>query len=1359
MLRSLVGSEMCIRDRYQRRVRGFNCISMSDRTSISFYLNGALKTIKSGQFSSRTTLLQYLRDHEGLTGTKASCTQGGCGACNVTLSYVDKVSGKTSYRSVNACLRPLLSMDGKAVTTTEGIGSAAAGYHPVQERIAGCNGVQCGFCTPGQVMALYSFLRDKGSDPISQSELESRFDGNICRCTGYRPIITAAASFATDGTPEFSEDIVGKPADDFKPYDPATEAAAPDFAALPAGCAQLEDDEGVRWCKVDSLDGVGKALEGRDPTTSRFIVGGTMSGIYRPDLDSQTFVDISAIPELHTVAQTDEALTVGANTSIADLSALLASSADKSQSYLSLHQHMQKIASWNVRNAGSWAGNLVMAREKNFASDLATIFMGANATLNVLLDGAPTALTMEDFLWLPDLPANFVVLSISLPVCGPSEYLFTFRQALRYVNAHALLNAAFRASLDGTVVKSCSLALGCAKEHAFFLDEAQSFLTGKDLADAGTLSGVLGLMGSVDLEPELQYHSTIQPAGKDAYRASQLQAFMFKFVVKLAQQAGITVDTSLAEAAPAGPDNHSAYATPVKGKQVWNPPPLPEKHPGLLPIIKPDAQQLAAGEAKFTDDVANHPGTLFAAFACATQAHSKLTSASTDKAKAMPGVVQIIDASVLSAVGVPPEQFCNSIVPGETPVFLEVGKESLFQGQGIALVVANSRREAEDAARVIEASLEFEAATDAGVFTMADAREAPPERTGGIAYDPTPAVAGDVEGAWDGCATIAEGTVVLGGQSHFAMEKHSTYCIPEEGGMYLVYCATQMPDAAHTFASVVLGVPKNKVTMITRRSGGGFGAKLTGAFAVTMAACLASKFSGKPVKIQNSISVDMQMAGNCRHPMEAKFKIGCDADGKILAYDVNTEIDGGCANDFSGFVVGEVKDNLENAYAIPNLSSKVTCYKTDTAPNTAVRGPGLAQTTAITEFAIDALAAKHGIDSSEMRLKNVMTADNNKTCSGGAVADVSVREMADRLMVSSDYQARKAAVAEFNATHKWKKRGIEVQPLRYGHTHAFSAGTTVQVNINASDGSVTVWHTGAEIGQGLNAKLTTAVASNLGISPDAVQVREVNTSVLPNAAITGGSIMSESVVKAANDACNTLLERLAPLREFMTQTNGDELPANPMMSGGQFAALQGSGPTGQEPTWLQLCTFSNGSFMPFDVHTNLSANGFYVIEGRNNLDFVKAPLTPGAKTCGFKIGHGLVDYFSCGIAAIEAEVDCLTGAKTIVRADLIQDTGNSLNPNVDIGQTEGAFVMGLGFMLQEESLIGTDGFNQGHDTWEYKPCLNGDIPREFNVELANLGAPKNLSLIHISEPTRLLSISYAVFCLKKKKKKQRKTEN
>jgi len=225
------------------------------------------------------TLLEFLREYLKLTGTKNSCTQGGCGACTVTLTTFDSAAGGFSHRAVNACLRPVLSCIGQAITTTEGIGSRDEGYHPAQQRIADCNGSQCGFCTPGQVMTLYSLLREKGEKgSLSLDDIEERFDGNICRCTGYRPIMTAAHTFASEGCDDLTAVEGFSP--EFEKYDPSAEAPPPAGAKDVAGATTVCAADGTAWHRVTSvaeLDAVRSAAVSAGKK-AQLVCGNTMTG-------------------------------------------------------------------------------------------------------------------------------------------------------------------------------------------------------------------------------------------------------------------------------------------------------------------------------------------------------------------------------------------------------------------------------------------------------------------------------------------------------------------------------------------------------------------------------------------------------------------------------------------------------------------------------------------------------------------------------------------------------------------------------------------------------------------------------------------------------------------------------------------------------------------------------------------------------------------------------------------------------------------------------------------------------------------------------------------------------------------------
>ena len=334
-----------------------------------------------------------------LGGTKLSCNQGGCGACTCTMTTVNTATGAAEYKAFNACLRPLLAMDGMAVTTTEGIGNRDDGYHAVQERIADCNGSQCGFCTPGQVMTLYSLLRERPGGDLGLEEIEERFDGNICRCTGYRPIMTAAHTFAKEGCRDLT-DIQGLPATAFAAYSPASEPPPPaelaKMAWTRAAMKVSSPVDGTTWYRVVTIDELLK-IRAQEPET-KLVAGNTMTGPYGKDIrrrdchsaappstfsrcinsdeertsaerqshqwlgkddDTKVFIDISSIPELSGVQAANAAVTVGAATTITALIQYLEANASKSASFKTLVRHMKRVGNWQVRNVGSWAGNLV----------------------------------------------------------------------------------------------------------------------------------------------------------------------------------------------------------------------------------------------------------------------------------------------------------------------------------------------------------------------------------------------------------------------------------------------------------------------------------------------------------------------------------------------------------------------------------------------------------------------------------------------------------------------------------------------------------------------------------------------------------------------------------------------------------------------------------------------------------------------------------------------------------------------------------------------------------------------------------------------------------------------------------------
>eukprot|EP01043_Picozoa_sp_COSAG02_P019167 COSAG02_NODE_916_length_15971_cov_12.781061_1_plen_324_part_00 len=314
----------------------------------------------------------------GRTGTKTSCQQGGCGACTVMLSSLNHATGAVESKAVNACLRPLLSCDGQDITTSEGIGSRQTGYHPVQQRIADCNGTQCGYCTPGHVMAMYSLLRETAGGSLSRPEIEERFDGHICRCTGYRSIMKAAHSFASEGVPNEEDAVAGVASKTWEDYDASKDPVPPAPVGEAPSLFTATGIDGAAWYRALTLDDVAKIQADSGDKKVRLVCGGTSAGVY-PDAvtSAEVFIDISAVKELAGVVMEEGGLTCGSTTTLSQLLAALQANAQKSQSFSSLAKHIKKVANWQVRNVGSWAGNLVMAKTEGFASDIATLMMGA----------------------------------------------------------------------------------------------------------------------------------------------------------------------------------------------------------------------------------------------------------------------------------------------------------------------------------------------------------------------------------------------------------------------------------------------------------------------------------------------------------------------------------------------------------------------------------------------------------------------------------------------------------------------------------------------------------------------------------------------------------------------------------------------------------------------------------------------------------------------------------------------------------------------------------------------------------------------------------------------------------------------
>eukprot|EP00041_Stephanoeca_diplocostata_P035109 m.1226721 g.1226721 ORF g.1226721 m.1226721 type:complete len:1408 (-) comp24639_c0_seq1:828-5051(-) len=1303
---------------------------------LSFHLNGELVELSSKDVNPKMTLLEYLREHTLLTGTKASCTQGGCGACNVMLTT--HKHGKEQFSSINACLCPLLSLHGTAITTTEGIGSRRKGFHAVQERIAACNGSQCGYCTPGQVMAMYSLLRDKSARPesgaLTLTEIEERFDGNLCRCTGYRPILTAFHTFAGEEG-RAHHDIEGLPQFEFGEYDPATEPAPPAPPANAGTPLRFEGKDGSMWYRPVNMAQL-KEVVGRFPD-AKLVVGHTSTGVYGADSTTRVFVHLGALAEVVSdVTVGDSALTVPAGTTITELKRALEANGAKSPSFAHMVSHIECVANWNVRNVGTVAGNIMMARTQGFQSDLATILMGANATVyyTTLQTGDSVE---EDFgTFLTGTATGILVTGFKIPFLAPNEQYRSYRQALRSNNAHALVNAAFRASVNEEgVVSEAALVFGCIGRSAIRATAAEKALVGKKVSSQDTLNAVIAALAEVDVHSDAQYISVRQPEGKDAYRRTLMSTFVYKFLVALQ---GDSANSTVALTA------QPSVAVPSSGKQVYGTV-LPEDHPGRAPMPKLESADNASGESRFCDDF-RPAGALYAAFALSTEAPALITGLDTSEVMNMPGVVDFVTAS-----DIPGMNTSSPFAPGEElllPTVYTEPKEGtseegikvarhastvLFVGQPVGIVVARSRREAEAAAKLVKVTYNGDGIN--AKYTIADALRL--NETDG---DPVVNAKGDVEAAFNSSdMTVVEGHLDIGGQCHFAMEKHTTTAVPDEQGVMKLFAATQAPDMVRGMVSAVLAKSGERVHVVHRRSGGGFGSKFSKNIWVAAGAAVCANKLHVPVKMQNNIQVDMLMGGNCRNPFRVDYKAAVDQSGKLRAIDVVTVQDKGCAEDFSMFVGMEIVNNCDNLYKVDNYRVSLTLVKTHTPSNTAVRAPGLAQSVGICETMMDHLAMATNVDPTDFREKNLLS-ENDETKHipapwPMAPMNYTVPRIWAELKASSNFDARLKEIKEFNSNNTWNKKGICMIPMRYTHLPVINAGITVHISVHADPGGATVdvHHGGSEIGQGIHTKVARSVAVTLGVPVEKVFVHGNQSSVVPQG-LVGGSVASETTCAAAIKACRALKARLEPVKELIKKEREDAAKAK-AAAGDEASGSDEVVAVDGEPTFNELAAKAAGGLMEgLKVNLTASANWapkeMHVPGGEGISEFEDSPVPMGS-------------YMTFGAAVSEVSVDVLTGQVTPTRTDILYDCGNSLNPLIDIGQAEGAFIMGQGFYLHEDVIYTKDGKLMTPDTWEYKPPLATNIPRDLRVEFLK-DSPFELGMLGskaIGEPPLLMAYS------------------
>ncbi|XP_075976918.1 xanthine dehydrogenase-like [Anticarsia gemmatalis] len=1205
---------------------------------IKFKINGKTYEV-GGKYGPDVSLNEYIRNVAELRGTKAMCHEGGCGACIVTVRAPMPPNNAIKTFAVNSCLVSVLSCHGWEVTTVEGIGNKIKGYHDIQTRLAKFNGTQCGYCTPGWVMNMYSLYQSKNKNMTSK-EVENSFAGNMCRCTGYRPIADAFKTFAKDADERLLNKLVDlEDLDIMKPCglecvnkcthrdkcfndnkiegeSSKSEEDSDEFIHVNEERMFMVKADTHKWYKAYNLADAFKIMS---QGNYKLIAGNTGQGVYHVTEYPPNVIDIFNVAELKGFT-IDVNLILGAGMPLSEMMELFIKLSNQREEFAYLKQlydHMDLVAHIPVRNIGTIGGNLFLKYANNeFQSDVFLLCETVGAMITIA-EGVnrDRRMTMPEFLRI-DMRGR-VIKNILLPPLSRNCALKTYKIMPRSQNAHAVVNAGFLFKFrpNSNFLEKVRIVYGSISPSFIHANRTEQILIGKDPYTDETLQLALQSLyreiNPVEAPPE--------PSA--AYRKMLAVALYYKAILSLCPSNRMNSTYKSGAEAIKRSTSHGTqtFETDVS---VW---------PLNQPIPKLEALVQCSGEATFANDLPGQNDEVFAAFVTADVVPgSVIKDFDTTEAFKIPGVI-----AFYTAKDFPGE---NVFTPNNIP-FMSDKEEILcdnkvkFYGQPAAIIVADRDKTANKAAKLVK--IEYSSISRNRPLITIDQVLRSPEKSTRVRMDQTvePTDMGnDVK-------TVVKGEITMEEQYHYYMEPQTCVTKPSEDGME-VYSSTQWLDLTNVAVATCLKVPVNSITVIVRRLGGAYGGKISRASQVACSSALVTHLLGKTCRMVLPLIVNMKSVGK-RVPTKCTFEVASDAQGEIQYLKNTFYQDAGCS--YNECLTPLSVMHSHNCYDSKRWYIQANSVLTDKYSNTWCRAPFSAEGVAMTEYMMEKLAFTLRKDPIEVRLMN-MAKENNP-----------IPEMITQIRKDANFDERRQQVREFNRNNRWRKRAIKLIPLTVDifYTGNFNS----LISIYHGDGSVTITHAGIEMGQGINTKAAQVCAYMLGIPLDKISVKPSSSVTSPNAIVTGGSIGSECVVFATMKACEILNKRLQPIRDKMGK-----------------------------PAWDDLISeaFAGG----VDLHAS----------------YMFSNLTDGKP----------YDVYAIGI--LELEIDVLTGNHDVRRVDILEDTGRSLSPEIDVAQIEGAFIMGLGYWTSEKLVYdGATGKLLTDRTWTYKIPGIKDIPADMRI--------------------------------------------
>jgi xanthine dehydrogenase large subunit len=722
--------------------------------------------------------------------------------------------------------------------------------------------------------------------------------------------------------------------------------------------------------------------------------------------------------------------------------------------------------------------------------------------------------------------------------------------------------------------------------------------------------------------------------------------------------------------------------TPTLSPEVTAAAPTPRGPAAGVNQFHESAVAQVAGAVHYIDDLPEVRGTLYAAPILSTHAHGKLLGVDSTAALAMPGVVDVVLAEDI------PGDPMLAAFAGDEPVFALDTVQ--FVGQVVGVVLAKTVMQARHAARKVQLKIEPLPA----ILSVQESI-----RAQSFVLPPVNVRRGDADAALKSAPHTLQGTLEVGGQEHFYLEGQIAYVLPQEQNQWVIYSSTQHPGEVQHWVSHALGIDNHAVKVECRRMGGGFGGKETQAGHLAVWAAIAAAKNRCAVKLRLDRDDDFMVTGK-RHPFAYEYSVGFDDTGRLTALKLQMAVNCGFSADLSGPVADRAIFHTDNAYYLQDVD--ITSYrcKTNTQSHTAFRGFGGPQGVVLIEAVMGDIARALNLDPLDVRMRNLYSDEaipgtdtanpirRDTTHYQMKVEDNILQPLLSKLELTAQYRRRVEAISAWNQTSPVLKRGIAITPVKFGISFTATlfnqAGALVHVY---TDGSVQVNHGGAEMGQGLNTKVAQIVADELGIPFTRVLSTASDTSKVPNASATAASAGTDLNGRAAQFAARNVRDNLAA---FVAGLDGCGAGAVRFKHGEVFS-----------PTTTR--SFDDVVKMAYANRIQLWSDGFYRTP---KIHYDKTTLT----------GRPFY-YFAYGAACTEVVIDTLTGESKVLKVDILHDVGRSINPAIDVGQIEGAFVQGMGWLTTEQLVWNDKGYLSTHAPSTYKIPTAADVPEHFKVDL------------------------------------------